>query len=118
MSMLKPNTVNILGINYRVEYVDKWDDMPVKAEGAIESHKRLITLYDNDQPFEDNEHTFLVLLHEALHAIDDSLNLKCFMPTKCGCGKYHGEDGHKELGLVALALSDFLFRNGFIKGHK
>ncbi len=105
-SLLKPDQVDILGTMYSIEYVDKPSDVDIFKRksfwGQIDYWTRTIRIYDKDWP---DKEVFQVLLHESLHGIKEALKLKCF----------DGDDGHEELDILAMALCDFLFRNGFIE---
>jgi len=104
--MKKPKTINILGIPYKVIYVDKPSDVDIfKREslwGQIDYWTRTIRIYDNSQAEEDMWET---IFHEILHGIANSLHLKWLEDKK----------NHDELDLLALAITDILFRNGWFK---
>lgn len=101
---MKPTSVNILGIKYSIEYVDKPSDVDIyKREslwGQIDYWTRSIRIYDNGRSIED---VFETVLHEVLHGIAESLKLKSLQ-----------DGGHDDLSLLALALTDVLYRNGWI----
>ena len=102
---VKPDSVNILGITYSIEYVDKPSDVDIyKREsmwGQIDFWTRSIRIYDNGRPTED---VFETVLHEVIHGISEELKLNSLQ-----------NDGHDNLSLLSLALSDVLFRNGWIE---
>jgi len=102
----KPTEINILGIQYRVEYMDKPSDVDIyKREslwGQIDYWTRTIRIYDNGRQQEDIWQT---VLHEVLHGIAEALKLSVL----------GNADYHDELDLLALALVDVLFRNGWMK---
>lgn len=105
--MEKPTSVNILGKMYQITYVDKPSEVDLyKREslwGQIDYWTRTIRIYDNKSPIENTIHT---LFHEILHAIVEELKLK----------KWNDKDeGHNDMDVVALALTDVLMRNGWLK---
>jgi hypothetical protein len=103
----KPDTLNILGIPYKVTYCDKSGDIDPEPDrgvpliGNIDYWKQKIKIYDNGRPIEDIWQT---IIHETLHGIAEKMHLKFLQDC---------EDN--DLDLLALALNDFLFRNGLIK---
>lgn len=103
---MRPDEVNILGICYRIEYVDKPSEVDIfKREslwGQIDYWTRSIRIYDIGRSTEDLWHT---LFHEILHGIADGLKLKSLT----------NEDNHDDLDILALAIVDVLFRNDWIK---
>ena len=105
---MRPNAVNILGITYSIEYMDKPSEVDLyKREslwGQIDYWTRTIRIYDNGRSDEDIWET---LIHEVLHGIASALKLQAFKD----------EDNHDDLELVALALTDVFFRNGWMRGH-
>jgi|SRR3990172_389949 len=102
---MKPNKVNILGIEYSITYLDKPSDVDIyKREslwGQIDYWTRTIRIYDNGRPEED---IFQTVLHEVLHGVAEALKLELRKGEK-----------HNELDLIALALTDVFFRNDWIK---
>lgn len=107
--MQKPKEVNILGIPYKIIYVDKPSEVDIfKREsltGQIDFWTRTIRIYDQARSEEDLWET---LIHEILHGIVELLHLKSLKK----------DEHHEELDLVALALTDILFRNGWFKKEK
>jgi len=100
---MKPGTVNICGIPYAVEYVDhaaKVTKEPRPSFGEIDLVRREIRILDKDRPVQAVWHT---LIHEALHGISRDLHLVI-----------GDESYHDQLDQLALALMDFLFRNGIV----
>ena len=101
---MKPKKVNIIGIEYAVEYVDKPSDVDIYKRdsmwGQIDYWTRTIRVYDNGRSEED---VFQTLLHEVLHGIAEALKL--YLAKK---------ENHDDLDILALALTDVLFRNGWI----
>jgi len=102
---MKPKNVNIVGIEYSIEYVDKPSEVDIyKREslwGQIDYWTRTIRIYDNGRVQEDIWHS---IIHEVLHGIGDALKLKI-----------NTDDMHNELDILALAITDVFFRNDWIK---
>ena len=102
-----PETVNILGIEYKITYVDKPSEVDIYKRkslwGQIDYWTRTIRIYqDGERPKEDIWET---ILHEILHGIDESLHM----------GLFQGDDGEDKIDILALALTDVLFRNRWMK---
>ena len=93
---MKPDKVNILGVEYSITYVDNPSEVDIYKRdslwGQIDYWTRTIRIYDNDRRLEDIFHS---LLHEVLHGISSALKLKL-----------RDENMHDEL--------DVIFRNGWI----
>lgn len=106
--MDKPTSVNILGKEYSIKYVDNPAEVDLQKRsslwGQIDFWERKIRIYDNGRTYADLLHT---LLHEILHGIETELNLKHWHSND--------KDHHDELDVVALALSDTLIRNDWLK---
>ena len=102
---MKPEKVNILGKEYKIEYVNNPAEVDLYRReslwGQIDYWTRTIRIYDNGRQDEDIWHT---IFHEVLHGIASSLNLRL--------GK---NENHDELDLLALAFVDVFFRNEWIK---
>lgn len=64
-----PQSIQVLGKTYAVEFVDKVDDKDSMGEHELSTQKIKIK---NDQHAESAKET---LLHEAIHAIDEQLDL-------------------------------------------
>jgi len=105
---MKPDKVNILGIEYSITYVDKPSDVDIyKREslwGQIDFWTRTIRVYDSGQPLED---VWQTILHEVLHGIASALKLKSLDWTD--------DQKHDDLDVLALAIADVLFRNDWMK---
>ena len=105
--MIKPKSLNILGIPHSVIYCGKPSEVdPLGREpllGCCDELKREMRIYDADKI----EDTWTTILHESLHAIAGLLRLECLSAES--------QRSHDELDLLALALADMLFRNGLIK---
>jgi len=103
---MKPKTVNILGINYSISYMDNPSDVDIDKRkslwGQIDFWTRTIRIYDNDRNIEDIWQT---LIHEVIHGISSSLNLKLD----------ETDEAHDNMDVLALALTDVMFRNDWIK---
>jgi hypothetical protein len=103
---MKPDKVNILGVEYKIIYCDKPSDVDVFKRnslwGQLDYWTRTIRIYDSDRPAED---IWQCIFHEVLHGIAELLHLQYF----------EDENNHEELDLLALALADVLFRNEWMK---
>lgn len=101
---MKPKEVVILGVPYKIDYVDKPSDVDLfKREsywGQIDFWTRTIRIYDKDRPVEDLWGT---IIHEVLHGISSELKLVL-----------NKKEHHDDLDVLALALTDVLFRNKWI----
>ena len=99
----RPEAVNILGRVYSIEYVDNPAEVDLYKRkslwGQIDYWTRTIRVYDNGKPDGDVWET---VLHEVVHGIVTDLNLD---DVKLD------ED---TVGLLALALTDTLVRNGWL----
>jgi hypothetical protein len=102
---MKPNSVNILGVEYSITYVDKPSEVDIfkreSAWGQIDYWTRTIRVYDDGKRPEED--VFQTVMHETLHGISEALRLDL-----------HKEEHHDELDILALALTDVLFRNNWI----
>jgi hypothetical protein len=102
--VMKPTELNILGINYSVEYVDSPSDVDIHGRetlfGQIDFWTRSIRIHDNGRDIED---IWQILIHEILHGIAEALNLKL-----------NDEEMHDELDSLATAIGDTLIRNGLL----
>ena len=103
---MKPTSVNILGCNYSIEYVDNPSNVDIYKRqslwGQIDFWTRTIRIYDKDLSVED---VWQTLLHEIIHGICEQLHLR----------KFKDKDNHDDLDLLVLALMDVFFRNGWMK---
>ena len=94
-----------MGKAYSIEYVDKPSDVDIyKREslwGQIDYWTRTIRIYANNRTESD---IFETLIHEILHGIEEDLKLKAFKEKQ----------GHDELGILAVALTDTLIRNNLV----
>ena len=103
---MKPDNVNIIGINYKITYVDNPVDVDIHRRealfGQIDYWTRTIRIYDpGTRPPED---IFETIIHEVLHGIGNALNLGI-----------NSEDNHEVLDVLALALTDTLVRNKWVE---
>lgn len=104
--MDKPNSVNVLGVEYKIEYTDKPSDVDLYKRaslwGQVDLWTRTIRIYDNGRPAED---VWQTIFHEIFHCIADELKLKALAK----------DENHDELDVLALAMTDVLFRNGWMR---
>jgi hypothetical protein len=105
---MKPNKVNILGIEYKITYCDKPSDVDIYEHhslwGQIDLWSRTIRIYDNGRPIADIWQT---MLHEIIHGIAAQLHIKGLE-----CDSETDEDA---VDTLALALLDVFMRNGWLK---
>ncbi len=105
---MKPMQVNVLGKQYSITYVDNPAEVDLHKRkslwGQVDYWTRTIRVYDNGRTIEDLWET---ILHEIVHIVGDELHLN-------GIG---GESDQVEetVDLLGLALTDVLFRNGWMK---
>ena len=108
---MKPESLNILGINYKITYCANASEVDIhKREscwGQVDFWTQTIRIYDNGRQVEDIWET---IIHEILHVIGEKLKLECFDK-----GNIKDERKHEELSIIATALTDTLFRNDLIK---
>jgi hypothetical protein len=101
-----PKAVNILGVEYTITYVDNPAEVDMYKRdslwGQIDYWTRTIRIYAKDRTPSD---IWESLLHEVLHGIGVSLHMKIL----------EDKDNHDQLDILALALTDTLFRNGWVK---
>ena len=103
---MKPNSINILGKEYSVTYVDKPSDVDVFKRsslwGQVDPWTHSIRVYA-PEGFSDEE-ILETIIHEVLEVIGEKLRLESFSD----------HDNHDELQLVALALADTMIRNDWL----
>jgi hypothetical protein len=103
---MKPDSVNILGIEYSITYCDNPSDVDRNKRdslwGQIDYWERKIRIYENERTPEDILQT---LLHEIIHGIDTALHMNL---EEAG-------DLEDRVDLLALALADVLIRNKWIE---
>jgi hypothetical protein len=103
---MKPTQVNILGIIYKIQYVDRPSDVDIHQReslwGQIDYWTRTIRVYDNQTPIEDIWDT---ILHEVIHGLVCHLKLSQYI-----------KDGKEEdlVGLLAMGINDTLTRNNWV----
>jgi len=106
----KPRSVNILGKNYSIEYVDKPSEVDVfKREslwGQIDYWTRTIRIYDRDRSLSDLWET---IIHEVIHGIVEEMKIKAL--------DHKDKDGdkHQDLMRLSVGLADTFIRNGWLK---
>lgn len=102
--MRLPENVNILGVDYKIEYVDKPSDVDIYKQtslwGQIDFWTRTIRIYKNERPLEDIWGT---ILHEIIHGISEALHLK------------NVDDENDTADLLGMALADLLIRNKWLR---
>lgn len=107
--MIRPIVANIIGIEYAIEYKDKASDVDIHGRealwGQINHWTRTIRVYDGGRSDIDIWET---ILHEVLHGIAEALKLKSLTDG----------NAHDDLGILALALTDVMFRNGWMQTTK
>ena len=103
---MKPTSVSVLGCTYTIEYVDNPSLVDLNKReslwGQIDYWTNSIRVYDNGRNEQDLWHT---IIHELLHAFGVDLHLAMLKDA----------DNHDDLDLLALAITDTFFRNGWIK---
>ena len=103
---MKPDSINILGKNYTVTYVDKPSDVDIHNRdslwGQVDYWTHSIRVYSPDSFSE--EECLETILHEVLHVI--AMKLKLVLDD---------HDNHDDLGLLAMGLADTMLRNGWLK---
>ena len=104
--MKLPTEVNILGVKHSITYVDNPAEVDRDKRkslwGQIDYWTRSIRIYKNDRPVED---IFESILHEIIHGIEESLHLEGLSD----------ENNCDNLDILALALTDVFFRNGWLE---
>ena len=102
-----PKTVNILGVEYKIEYCDNPAEVDLYKRqslwGQIDYWTRTIRVYRKDRTAEDIWQT---LFHEIIHGIVAALHLKSL--------KADDDKNHDELDVLALGLTDVLLRNKWL----
>ena len=101
----RPETVNILGLEYKIIYVDNPAEVDILKRsslwGQIDYWTRTIRVYAANRTDEDIWQT---IIHEVLHGIAESLHLK----------NLQGDQNHDSLDILALAIADVMFRNNWM----
>ena len=111
---MKPETLNICGIPYKIRYCQHQSDVdPDKRISILGCHDpltRTISIYDKDLPIEA---VWQEIFHEVLHGISFSVSLDILNTEKTST--ITDEQKHAQLDSLASALTDFLFRNNLIR---
>ena len=106
--MDRPTRVNVLGIEYSIEYKDKPSEVDIfKREscwGQLDHWGRSIRVFDAGN--RSAVDLLGVIVHELLHAMEEELHLGVFDPKD--------DKEHKALDLLAKALIDSFVRSGWI----
>lgn len=102
---MKPDKVNILGNEYKIVYKENPSEVDSENRqsllGQIDPWISEIRIYHGTN---SNHDVWQSIIHEILHGICDGLHLKSLSH----------DDNHDELDLLALSLTDILFRNDWI----
>jgi len=101
-----PSSVNVLGVRYEIQYVEKPSDVDIFKRkslwGQIDYWTRTIRVYSNNRPVEDIWGT---ILHEVIHAITNALHMD----------RLESKDANDDVDLLAIALIDVIARNGWME---
>ena len=101
---MKPTEVNVLGKVYTIEYKDSPIDVDTNKHESLwdqtDFWTHTIRVYDKGLP---NGQIWDTIIHEVLHVINTELHI----------GKQESND-ENTVGLIAMALSDTLIRNGWL----
>lgn len=101
-----PSSVNVLGIRYEIQYVEKPSDVDIFKRkslwGQIDYWTRTIRVYANNRSAED---VWGTILHEVLHAITSALHMD----------RLESDDANDDVDLLAMALVDTAVRNGWVE---
>ena len=105
MSTIKPNKLNILGIDHAIRYRRAEETVTEEGNwGSFSAVENTIDIHYNDSDFK----RWHILFHEILHAIGEAYNLRMD----------RDEDLHQELHLIAHGITDVLIRNKLLKENK
>lgn len=106
---MRPDKIVVLGISYTVEYKDNPAEVDSQKRsslwGQVDYWDRSIRVYAKDK---DDEDVWGTIFHEVLHIIAEEFNISALRDCT-------DKKTHEELDLLSLALTDVLFRNGWIK---
>jgi hypothetical protein len=104
---MKPDKINILGVDYSVTYVDKPSEVDIFHRhsywGQVDYWTRSIRIFDKDVKDEDLLHS---IIHEVLHAVINALKIHQIEDNT---------DYEDIVDLLALGLADVLVRNSWLK---
>jgi hypothetical protein len=112
--MKLPNEVNILGIPYKITYVDRMVDVDFEKNrskyywGMVDYDSRTIRVYSKDRPYEEIMRT---VWHEILEAIGAMLHVNVWYDHE---GNWK-DQGHRDLDRIALGINAVLLQNGWLK---
>lgn len=99
-----PSTVNVIGITYKINYVDKPSDVDLHQRetlwGQVDLWTRTIRIYKNDRTYEDIMQT---LWHEIIHAIANQLHIEDAV-----------NDNNEVVDLLATGLSNVVDQNNWL----
>ena len=103
-------SINIMGVTYTVDYVNRYGDVDIEERrtdllGQVEHMGRSIRIFNNSKVENQKEYKFFLLLHEMLHGISWCANIECLS----------GDENEKIVDTLATVLADTLVRNGMIK---
>ena len=100
----RPDSVNILGKRYSIEYVDRPSDVDLFRReslwGQIDYWTRTVRVYAGERTAEDILET---IMHEVVHGILSELRMKDW------------NNNEDNVSLLGIGLADVLTRNGWIK---
>jgi hypothetical protein len=103
---MRPKEVNVLGITYTIEYVSKPSDVDIYKRkslwGQTDYWTNSIRVLEGELC---DENVWGTIFEEVIHVIAQEFKIECLKD----------ESNHGDLGLLAVALTDVLFRNGWIK---
>jgi len=104
---MKPESLNILGIQYKILYFDKIQDVDIHESellcGQCDYRHHTIRVYN----CESINCVWETIWHEVLHAISDRLHFENIGDAD--------KKKHDELDILSMALTDILFRNNLLK---
>ena len=104
--MKKPTEVNILGMPYKINYVDSVSDVDIHRReslwGQIDYWTHSIRIYDGGRSIES---IWKTIFHEVIHGITSHLKIKVIRDA---------ENYEDIVELLALGMADVLIRNGWL----
>jgi hypothetical protein len=104
--MKKPTEVNILGMPYKINYVDSVSDVDIHRReslwGQIDYWTHSIRIYDGERSIES---IWKTILHEVAHGVVTHLRIKVISDA---------ENKEDVIELLALGMADVLIRNGWL----
>ena len=106
--MDRPTRVNVLGIEYSIEYKDKPSEVDFNERescwGQLDHWKRSIRVYDAGG--RSAVDLLGVVMHELLHALEEELHLGLF--------DWHDDKKHQAMDVLAKAVIDSFVRSGWL----